>query len=91
MASKISQPTPADLQILLDLAAEQQAQIARLANEVNELIVIIEQAGDLLTKLRRSLKDVIVSPRYKTQVELDARLSEIVSRERVTRIREMTK
>jgi transcription termination factor Rho len=83
--------THADLQTLLELAAEQQAQIARLANEVNELIVIIEEAGDLLTKLRRSLKDVIVSPRYKTQAELDQRLSEIVSRERVARIREMTK
>lgn len=83
--------THADLQTLLELAAEQQAQIARLANEVNELIVIIEQAGELLTKLRRSLKDVIVSPRYKTQVELDNRLSEIVSRERIARIREMMK
>jgi hypothetical protein len=91
MASKVTQPTHADLQTLLELAAEQQAQIARLANEVNELIVIIKQAGDLLTKLRRSLKDVIVSPRYKTQVELDNRLSEIVSRERIARIREMTK
>ena len=85
------QPTHADLQTLLELAAEQQAQIARLANEVNELIVIIEQAGELLTKLRRSLKDVIVSPRYKTQVELDNWLNEIVSRERIARIREITK
>jgi hypothetical protein len=91
MASKISQPTHADLQTLLELAAEQQAQIARLANEVDELIVIIEQVGELLTKLRRSLKDVIISPRYKTQAELDNRLNEIVNRERVAKIREMTR
>jgi len=83
------QPTHEDLQALLDVAAWQQAQIERLANERDELIEIISRTGKTITELRRDLKKALTSPRYKDTDILPGGLSAIEARAKIDRIREM--
>jgi len=89
MAGKIGQPTHDDLQALLEVAAWQQAQIERLANERDELLEIISRTGRTLTELRRDLKKALTSPRYKDTDTLHGNLSAIEARAKIDRIREM--